>query len=202
MPGRPARSGLATASRRERRATVRSNLINTSNVSRLGSPASHTTNSGGGNQEGNATRVRILKSSTASPTGAWSTRLSDCTHGQGALALRPGSEPNCRPAETVLRNRQPWHRPLSGENHCSGARRVRLVAAGCEDRSGRDLGRVALSQENYTVTMAPRIAKGKVDRRRSGRRVPRARILLGVRRQYRPVRMEVLHHPWRPIQTL
>ena len=51
--------------------------------------------------------------------------------------------------------------------------------------------RVAFPQDNYTITMAPRIAKGKVIIGVSGRRVSRAWILRSLRCQHRPVCLEV-----------
>ena len=62
--------------------------------------------------------------------------------------------------------------------------------------------RVAYPQDQYTLTMAPRIAKGKVHRRRERIGVSGARFRRRVRRQHRPARVALLHRARRSVEAV
>ena len=69
----------------------------------------------------------------------------------------------------------------------------RLVAL--DATSGKPVweARVDYPQNQYTLTMAPRIAKGKGHHRRERRRISRARFRRRLRCQHRPARLALLH---------
>ena len=77
----------------------------------------------------------------------------------------------------------------------------RLVALNAETGKPVWEARVAYSQDSYTLTMAPRIAKGKVIIGVARRGISRARILRGARRQDRPVRVALLHRSGRSFEA-
>ena len=80
----------------------------------------------------------------------------------------------------------------------------RRPAAGARRDTGKPVweSRVAYSQDRYTLTMAPRIAKGQSDHRRGGRRSSHARLLRRLRCGHRPASLEVLHRSRRSLEGL
>jgi PQQ-dependent dehydrogenase (methanol/ethanol family) len=134
------------------------NLINTTNVNRLGLAWSYDLNSGGGNQEGtplefngviygitNWSVVYAVDARTGKERWRYDPEVNQ-------TAVRPKLCCGIVSRGIALYQGKIIAPVLDG----------RLVALDAETGKWVWESRVALSQENYTVTMAPRIAKGKV----------------------------------------
>ena len=135
------------------------NQINATNVGRLGLAWSYDVGPGGGNQE--ATPL-VFNGAIYSITN-WSIVFAGRrTNRQRTLALGPRSQPDRRPSEDLLRRRQsrPCHLP---EHDHRPYHRWPARSSRCHYRQKPVWeSRVSYPQDNYSITMAPRIAKGKV----------------------------------------
>lgn len=173
------------------------NQINTTNVSRLGLAWSYDIGQGGGSQEA----TPLVWNGTIYSITNWSVVY--------AVDARTGKE------------RWRWdpqvNRASLAPVLCCGAvlrglaiyegRIIAPILDGRLDALDAETGkaiweaRVAFPQDIYTITMAPRIAKGKVIIGVAGGGVSHARILCRIRCQHRSVRVEVLHRSRRSVEA-
>ena len=134
------------------------NSINASNVSRLGLAWSYDVGPGGGNQEG--TPLECERHDLRDHELEHRVRARRA-HGQREVALGSGGKPGGHAIQDLLRRGESRAGDVPGEDYRSGDR-WKAGGAGCGNRKPVWESRVAYPQENYTITMAPRIAKGKV----------------------------------------
>ena len=133
--------------------------INATNVERLGLAWSYDVGSGGGGQEA----TPLVWNGTIYGITNWSVVFAvDARTGKEKWRWDPGGEPGRRCAR---RSAAAWS--IAGSRSTRADLSRRSSTAGCR-RSTRETGkvvweaRVAFPQDHYTLTMAPRIAKGKV----------------------------------------